>query len=282
MALDFNTALNQYGFVGAMAQSNPELAPLFQQAVNEEWDAARFQRELTNTAWYKRLSENQRAIKLQEATDPATWAQTLNTKADSVLITSRSMGFTNVDTKLTARLALENGWDDAQVRHFIGLTYGLAKAGSGYTAQAGEAEAHLRQSYANYGLPVSAKTLEARLRQVLSGENTLGGIDNEIRNAAKSQYPAFAAELDSGRNLRDIADPYIQQMGATLEMNVETLDLNDPYVKKALQGQDGKPMTLWQFERSLKDDARWQKTNNAKNQTYSILQQVGQDWGFSA
>jgi hypothetical protein len=59
----------------------------------------------------------------------------------------------------------------------------------------------------------------------------------------------------------------------------------DPSIKKALQYKDpktGQPQVkpLWQFERELKDDSRWQYTKQAKNETYAILQQVGQDWGF--
>jgi hypothetical protein len=56
VALDFQTALSQYGAVGVFAQQQPEINALLQRAINEEWDSARFERELWNTNWWKSLN----------------------------------------------------------------------------------------------------------------------------------------------------------------------------------------------------------------------------------
>lgn len=284
MALDFQTAMNQYGFVGVLVQNTPELLPLFQQAVNEEWDSSRFERELANTAWYKRLNENGRQLALLQATDPATYSEQIENKKQQIDIAARQMGVQGIDLTTLAYHALANGWDDTQLRAYIVDAAGwMANGGNGgFTGQAGEIESHIRSTYAAYGYDnVGQWIIQGYAKDILAGRQTLGGADNEIRNAAKALYPAFAEQIDSGKTLADLADPYVQTMANTLELDGAAIKLNDPAIKKALQGPDGKtPMSMWQFERQLKDDARWQYTKNAKNEAYSVLQQVGNDWGL--
>jgi hypothetical protein len=287
MPINFEDALDQYGFVGVMVKNNPELRPLLDQAIKGEWDSARFQRELANTAWYKRFSERQRAIGVQKATDPATWAKTLEAKKLEVQALANHMGITlGKNVGLWAERAIANEWDEGALRAAWANTRGLtfATANGGLTGEAGEVENHIRETYAAYGIPVSADRIKQVARWVIGGQNSLGGIDNEVRAQAKKQYAQFATEFDQGMTLKEIADPYIQQMANTLELPGSQINLDDPAIKKALQFKDAKGVAqvkpLWQFERELKDDSRWQYTKQAKNETYAILQQVGNDWGF--
>jgi hypothetical protein len=69
-------------------------------------------------------------------------------------------------------------------------------------------------------------------------------------------------------------------MAATLEISDKDVKLSDSYIKKALEGANGERTPLWQFEKMLKDDPRWDKTKQARNETYDLLAQVGKDWGF--
>jgi hypothetical protein len=39
---------------------------------------------------------------------------------------------------------------------------------------------------------------------------------------------------------------------------------------------------MWQFTRALKDDPRYDKTTTARTDAYSVLQQVGKDFGFAS
>lgn len=280
MPLDFQTALDQYGFVGMLVKQTPELTSTFQRAVNEEWNSARFERELADTPWYKRFSERQRAIALQKATDPGTWRATVDSEISRINLLALQMGKTGYDALKIAELSLAGQWSDDQLRNYVAERTSFRDFHGGYTGQAGEVEAHIRETYAQYGIPVSKSTLQFQLKLVLGGTNTLGGLDQEVRTLAKKQYPAFAEQIDAGQSLREIADPYVQTMANVLEVNGDTVKLADPHIKKALQGDGKTPLTLWQFENNLKNDTRWQYTNNAKNDTYAALQQVGSDWGF--
>ena len=60
------------------------------------------------------------------------------------------------------------------------------------------------------------------------------------------------------------------------------MDFNEPLLRKALQyTQDGKPavMPVWMFEQELRQDSRWQYTNNARESVYNAIYQVGTDFG---
>lgn len=278
--VDTNKALDQYGYVGVLASKTPELKSLLARATKEEWNSARFERELADTKWWKARSERQRAVELQKATDPASWKSTLANKTTEITSLAARMGV-QINAAYWAEKALRNDWDEAALRAVLFNNYDPRTTGGGEGA---EIEEHLRKTYASFGIPVSDEKLNTMREQVLGGRQTIGGLDAIIRTGAKQHYPQFAQQLDAGQTIADIADPFIQQMANTLEISPTDIDLNDKYIKQALSAQDasGKPatMSLSQFERQLKQDARWGRTKQAKSEAYSLLEQVGKDWGF--
>jgi hypothetical protein len=67
-------------------------------------------------------------------------------------------------------------------------------------------------------------------------------------------------------------------MAATLEVNPETIKLNDPTLRMAIGPE--KEMSLYDYQRSLRKDARWQYTDNARQEVSSIAKTVLKDFGF--
>ena len=67
-------------------------------------------------------------------------------------------------------------------------------------------------------------------------------------------------------------------MASVLEVNPQTIGLNDKTLRSAI-GPD-KEMTLYDWERSLRKDARWQYTNNARQEVSSVGLNVLQQLGF--
>jgi hypothetical protein len=283
MPVDFEQALAQYGIVGVFAKTNPEIKKILDQAVAGAWDSARFERALWNTQWWKKQAEAKRNLSVLKATDPAEYKLQLATKATAVASLAARMGV-KINVEYWAQRALDNAWDEGTLRAIIfnnGRSPGFSGGG-----EAGEYESHLKETYGAYGVPVSQSRLNSDIHDILAGRQTIGGLDNMLREQAKKMYPQFTADFDAGKTLWDIADPYIQTMASTLEIGDAQINLNDPKIKTALQhtGPDGKhaPMQLWEFEQKLKADPRWDTTKQAANETYSVLEKIGQDWGFSA
>lgn len=100
-----------------------------------------------------------------------------------------------------------------------------------------------------------------------------------IRNAAKLGLPDSVKNLvDQGIDLNTIFSPYKQTMASILEINPDTITVNDPTLRMAI-GPD-KEMSIYDFQNALRKDVRWQYTNNAKESVSSSVQKVLQDFGF--
>lgn len=276
----YQTALSEYGAVATFAQSNGEVNAVLQQAINGQWDAARFERELWKTGWYKSLTDNQRQMEVQQSTDPATYQQNIKAKADAITNMANGLGIT-VDASALAQQALWGGWDDQTLQRTIADSGGLSTPNGAYTAQAGDVQNHIKSTFASYGLPITDATVQQYVKDVLAGRQTTGGLDNQAIALASKMYPQYAEDFTEGRSLSDVAQPLIQQMGNTLEIDPSSINLTDPTIQKALQGDGKTPTTLYQFTQQLKADPRWGKTDNAKNSAYDTLAQIGKDFGFT-
>jgi len=107
---------------------------------------------------------------------------------------------------------------------------------------------------------------------------------NALRESAAEAFPALADKIKAGINLKTLADPYIQSMSDILEIPDGGIDLFDPKVRSALAYTlpDGKVGTksIYDFEKELRKDPRWQYTNNARNEAASVATTVLKDFGF--
>lgn len=100
-----------------------------------------------------------------------------------------------------------------------------------------------------------------------------------IRDVAKRGYPESVTKLmDQGIDLETIYAPYKRTMASVLELNPEVISFDDPVLRSAI-GPD-KEMPIYDFQRALRKDSRWQYTNNAREEVASITQKILQDFGF--
>ena len=115
----------------------------------------------------------------------------------------------------------------------------------------------------------------------LVDENT---VYNTIRESAASAFPALADKIKAGLDLKSLASPYIQSMSDILEIPDTAIDLFDPQIRSAMAYTlpDGKVGTksIYDFEKELRKDDRWQYTNKAREQAASVATTVLRDFGF--
>ena len=67
-------------------------------------------------------------------------------------------------------------------------------------------------------------------------------------------------------------------MASTLEINPETISMSDPTLRSAITA--GSEIPLYDFERQLRKDNRWQYTNQAKSEVADATQRILKDFGF--
>jgi hypothetical protein len=149
---------------------------------------------------------------------------------------------------------------------------------------AGKYFVNIKDLARNNGINLSdtaAKTYATQIAAGIVDENT---VINTLRESAASAFPLYADQIKAGLNLNTLANPYIQSMSNILEIPDGAIDLFDPTVRGALSYTmpDGKLGTksLYEFEKDLRRDPRWQFTDNAKASVSGSVQRVLQDFGF--
>jgi hypothetical protein len=128
------------------------------------------------------------------------------------------------------------------------------------------------------GITLSPDQLETFSLRVKKGED-VSIVGNDIRKLAAIGRPDNVKKLlESGVDLSTIYSPYKDVLAQTLEINPNGITLNDPALRMAI-GPD-KEMSLYDYQRALRKDPRWQYTDNARQTVSSGLTQVLRDFGF--
>jgi hypothetical protein len=116
---------------------------------------------------------------------------------------------------------------------------------------------------------------EARLK---AGED-IDAIKSTIRKTAALGMPDSVKQIvDSGVDLSTVYSPYRSILAQTLEINPNSITLDDPTLRMAI-GPD-KEMSLYEYQRSLRKDNRWQYTEQARSEASDIATTVLRDFGF--
>lgn len=142
----------------------------------------------------------------------------------------------------------------------------------------------VQTKYRQYGLSITDEAATNLAKNVFLGDSSNEQIDENLRQQAIAAFPAFRDRILNGESPLAIASPYIQAMVRILEIPEGGIDLEDPTIRKAMQGKaitDAKgsatsyeTVPLWMFEQSLFKDNRWQFTSNARGKADTITLQL--------
>lgn len=116
------------------------------------------------------------------------------------------------------------------------------------------------------------------IKRVDNGED-VDIFKNIIRSTAKIGLPDKLAQLiDNGIDLETIYAPYKKTMASTLEIDPQSISLDDPTLRMAI-GPD-KEMSIYDYQQSLRKDSRWQYTDKARESVADAALRVLKDFGF--
>lgn len=137
---------------------------------------------------------------------------------------------------------------------------------------------------ARNGIMLSDNAAKDYANGIVAGKIDEDTVYNTIRESAAEAFPALADKIKAGIDLKTLADPYIQSMSSILEIPDTGIDMFDPKIRSAMAYTlpDGKVGTrsIYEFERELRKDPRWQYTDNARNAAASVASTVLKDFGF--
>lgn len=290
-----------------------DLGKLLVQAVDQKWTVDRWNKEIENTNWWRKNSANvrQRLVQFGNYDDLLKQDQDVS-KSDYGLWLSKKKGQLKADAQSIAGVAITDqqaeeiakkiylGFlddDENAIRAFlvplIGKTTSIVggKTITGYAGQALKDYQTLQAIAKANGMSlaqilpgISATTTggdleEAVLEKIALGELDVNRISQDARMMAAIGQPEFVRNLlGQGYDLDQIYSPYKNTMAAVLELNPEQIDLNDPTLRSAIS--DKGETNLYDFQRALRKDSRWQYTQNARQEVGDITLNVLRDFGF--
>lgn len=140
----------------------------------------------------------------------------------------------------------------------------------------------------DFGIQMSTKDA---LNKVLSGFKVGGNLDkrttadlkSSIREMSKSFYSNLAPQIDAGVTVKDIAKQYASEKAKVLELNEDAIDLFDSDIQDAVRN-GGKPgvMSMTDYKVQLRNDPRWSKTQNAREEAANYASQILRSFGLMA
>lgn len=159
---------------------------------------------------------------------------------------------------------------------------GIGKLGGKVAKQVSD----LKTYAADYGVRIDSKqALDYVLGGLKPGGSlSTGAIDtqkNSIRELSKAFYTNLAPLIDNGVKISDIAKQFGTYKGQILELPDESVDVFDEDIQQALRN-DGKPgvMSLTDYQIKLRNDPRWSKTKNAREEAASYAQSILKSFGL--
>lgn len=141
----------------------------------------------------------------------------------------------------------------------------------------------LRNYASDMGVFKSDNEILSRSADIVSGSARQEDILASFRKDAQALYANFAPRLaeDASITVRDLANPYIQMMADTFELDSNNIKLTDDTIQKAIG--DAKGLTnLGDFRTMLRKDSRFNVTNTAKREAADLATGMLRSMKFGA
>lgn len=149
--------------------------------------------------------------------------------------------------------------------------------------QYGETMNALNDYVSAMGLFKTTNEVAGLTADVVTGTRNAKDVTSEMRKQAMALYSGFAKRLqeDSNLTVRDLANPYIQMMSDTFEIDSNNVRLTDDTLQKAFSNPDGM-MSLGDFRSMLRKDSRFETTVGAKREAFDLATGFARAFGFGA
>lgn len=305
---------SQFGITAAVINNDPSLLAALNRILGVDGspmitDPALMEAIVKGTSWYRDQTDTQRSYDYARATNPGQFAADLQKNASNIVKQYAAMGLTisanqaiEYANNMMKQAIIKDGkvvrFDQDYLNKLMADSIKFVKTNSidgrvVYTGLAGKLETMASKLYGmarDYGFQQTTsnasfdKWFEASMKGLVAGTLNPEDVDNELQARAKSFAPGLAKFIDQGQTLREAADPWLQAIADTWEMDISAVDLNDDYVQRAInmQDKDGNftTMNLYDTKKLARRSAKWDTTQTAKEEKTSIASRILKDFGF--
>lgn len=137
----------------------------------------------------------------------------------------------------------------------------------------------------NYGVVLSSKDAKSYVAEQLKAGTAADSkkIKSKLLAISKATYSNLSDVLSDDVSLKELAGNLINNMASVLELNVDAIDVMNPTIQTALKNNGNKgTMNLTDFDKLLRNDSRWAKTKNARDEAANYAYSVLKDFGLMA
>jgi hypothetical protein len=283
---DVNTQMqnNVYGVTKALTDAYPELAAAYEMLKQNNY--AGFEQAVMNSSFYKNNNATAQQRLKSKVEQPAVYADNL----ERFILTTKERlikaGVRLDDLTLRSIVgnAFDKGLDENQIDRLV-IQSGKVGTFGGSILSGIQA---LKSYASDYGVSVGKNYWDTQSTKLFAGETTAEDIQQDIRDLAKSSYPAYSDYFDKGISLKAATSSTIALVSRLMDVdpNTVTVDTN-PIYRELIQyvnPQSGKPEILPDYlkERKVKADKRsgYFETNAGKGVVSSLMATSLSDMGL--
>lgn len=270
-----------YGISEALLAAHPELRAVYE--LFKAGNTGKALEELFKTNYYKTMSSVVKTREKQKLEQPEVYAdgvQKYKLLAQKRLVNTGI----KIDTATFESLvnnAYAKGMSDDQLDQAIAASGKITGFGGNILGDT----TTLKTYAASFGVNnlLNDAYWTSKQNALFQGTVTTEDIQKEIRDLSASAFPAYADGIANGLSIASQASNVITSYATFLELDPETVDFNNPTVRKITQYIDpatGKPakMPQWMVEKTIKSDPAWGFTKNGQKAVDDLTLKVSNDF----
>jgi hypothetical protein len=271
----------KYAYFNWMFEQHPELAGFFdtiksivKNSPTGQISDQEFNQATRGVAFFENLDSAHQRAALEQAQD----------KQNNTNLYGEKLSLSPETVAALAKTSTESGWDAVQTQNALGAEIQKAAAtGMDLRGTAGDYQTQLAQWAQKNGIDLTPEQAAPFIARGALGQQGLEDAKQEIRKTyLRGMYPAWADSIDKGMDPSDVFAPYQQTAQKLLED--DSISLNDPIMQKITQYVDanGKAavLPLYDAQRMIREDPRWQRTDNAYATYTTVADNLLKTFGF--
>ena len=292
---------NRYAYAYGLFVNNRELMNILRTAIKENWTNVRFKSAVQSSKWYDKNDENQRLAQAAEASDSASFNTTIGNIAKRLsdriaFFTGQRISATDPQLVERARKLFRDNYDnwETELDNTVKAEYLTLEKNPDNILDLGGLLGRYQDNFMSnaraYGQRITEDMAATYAMQVAKGDLTEDDITDKFRRQAAGMFPGYKDLIMQGVTVNEIADTYKGWAAALFEVDEDTIDVSNPngigrYISDALSYQDAKgnyaSMPLGQFKQQLRNDPRWQYTENARNAYLDFGTELLRQFGYT-
>jgi hypothetical protein len=308
----------KYGPTVALIYSVPELLQKFNDGLAQNITAQKWGQIYQASDWFNSTLAPRRDYELTKQADPGSFADQYNQLLEQMQTIAKQQGIdisslgASITPDKVGKIDLSNpvayflsqhfnrAADPTILSQYVARIGSIARSTAGttggslaatandlkaYAASMGVASQFLTPTWRGASVQPGADYFTGAAQAILDGDTTAEAEKNLYKQQAMNIYKPFAAQIDKGFSVAQLANPYTSAAANLLEISPESINLGAATglgydITKALQGDGTNPMNLDQFTSQIKQRPEWLNTTNARNSLMDTATQLLRNFGM--